>query len=61
MQKPIPDGRFVNVTRFRIVDPECLIRSVLVSFIKELAVQGEDIVGQMKRKSFNVFASTLIS
>ena len=61
MQKPIPNGRFVNVTRFRIVDPERLIRSVLVSLIKELAVQGEDIVGQMKRKSFNVFAAALIS
>ena len=35
--------------------------SVLISFIKELAVQGEDIVGQMKRKSFDVFAATLIS
>jgi hypothetical protein len=34
---------------------------MLVSFIKELAVQGEDIVGQMKRKSFDVFATTLIS
>ena len=51
----------MNVTRFGIVDPECFIRSVLISFIKELAVQGEDIVGQMKRKSFDVFAARLIS
>ncbi len=61
MQKPVPNGGLMNVARFRIVDPERLIRSVLVSLIKELAVQGEDIISQMKRKSFDVFASTLIS
>ena len=61
MQKPVPNGRFVNVARFGIVDPERLIRSVSVSLIKELAVQGEDIISQMKRKSFDVFAAALIS
>jgi len=48
MQKPVPNARFMNVTRFRIVDPECLIRSVLVGLVEKLAVQGENIVGQMK-------------
>jgi len=48
MQKPVPNGGLVNVTRFRIVDPECLIRSVLVGLVEKLAVQGENIVGQMK-------------
>ncbi len=61
MQKPVPNGGLVNVTRFRIVDPESLIRSVLVGLVKKLAVQGEDIIGQMKRKSFNIFTTALIS
>ena len=61
MQKPVADGRFVNIARFRIVDPKCLIRSVLVGLVKKLAVQGEDIIGQMKRKSFNIFTTALIS
>ena len=51
----------MNIAWLRVIDPESLIRSVLVSLIKELAVQGEDIVGQMKRKSFDVFAARLIS
>lgn len=61
MQKSIPNGRFVNITRFRIVDSERLIMSVLISFVDEFAVQSEDIVGQMKRKSFDVFAAALIT
>ena len=61
MQKPVPDGGLVNIARFRIVDPERFIRPVLVSLIKDLAVQSEDIISQMKRKSFDVFATALIS
>ena len=61
MQKPIPNARFVNIARLRIIDPESLIRSVLVSLIKELAVQSENIISQMKRKTFDVFATALIS
>lgn len=40
MQKPVPNGGLVNVARLGIVNPERLIRSVLVNLIKELAVQG---------------------
>jgi hypothetical protein len=61
MQKPIPDGRFVNVARFWIVDPKRLIRPVLICFVRELLVQAENVVGQMKRKSLDVFTSTLVT
>ena len=61
MQKPIPNGRFVNVTRFRIVDPESFIMSVLVCLVEKLAVQSEDVIGQVKRESLYVFAAALIS
>lgn len=61
MQKPVPNGGLVNVARFGIVDPECLIRPVLISFIGEFAMQRQNIVGQMKRKSFDVLAAALIA
>lgn len=61
MQKPVPDSRLVNVTRFGIVDPERFIMPVLISFVGEFPMQCEDVVGQMKRKLFDVFAAALIS
>ena len=61
MQKPVPNGGLVNVTRFGIVDPECFIRPVLIGFVEKLAVQSENIISQMKRKTFDVFATALIS
>ena len=48
MQKPVPNGRLVNVARLRVIDPERLIRPMLISFVDKLSVQREDIVGQMK-------------
>ena len=60
MQKPVPNARFVNVARLRVVYPERLIRSVSVCLVRELAVQSEYIIGQMKRKSLNVFAAALV-
>jgi len=35
--------------------------SVLISFVRKLLVQGENIVGQMKRKSLNVLAAALVA
>ena len=61
MQKPVPYGSLVNVARLRIVDPECFIRPVLIGFVEKLAVQSENIISQMKRKTFDVFATALIS
>ena len=61
MQKPVPNGGLVNVTRFGIVDPECFIRPMLIGFVEKLAVQSENIISQMKRKTFDVFATALIS
>lgn len=36
MQKPVADGRFVNIARFRIVDPKCLIMSVRVGVVRHV-------------------------
>jgi hypothetical protein len=61
MQKPIPDGRFVNVARFWIIDPERLIGPVTVRLIEKVAMQRENMVGQVKRISLDVFAAALVT
>ena len=61
MQQPVLNARFVNIARLRVIDPERLIGTVLIGFVSKFAVQGEDIVDQMNRKSFDVLSATLIA
>src|SRR4030066_2603988 len=43
VKKTIPNARFVNVSGFRIIDPERLIRAVLVGMIEKVALKRENI------------------
>ncbi len=61
VQKPVAHACFVNIARFRIIDTERFIRPVLISFIDKLLMQCPNIVGQMKRKSFDVFTAALVT
>jgi len=61
VQQPVPNGRFVNVARFGIIDPERLIGPVTVRLIEKVAMQRENMVGQVKRISLDVFAAALVT
>lgn len=59
MQQAVAHLGFVNVTRLRIVNLECVIRSVTVGFIGKLAVKREDVARKIQGKNCDIFALPL--
>ena len=59
MDQSITHTCLMDITLFWVVDPERLIRTVPIRFLREFAVKCNDIVRQMEGECYNIFASPL--
>lgn len=59
MKQPIPHTRFMDVSRLRIVDLECLICRMLISLILQITVKCDDAGHEVPTELLYIFSLAL--
>lgn len=60
VEQSVAHGRFVDVARFGIVDPERRITAVPVGLVGQFAIKRENVVHESGRKLLDIFAAALV-
>ena len=59
MEQPIPYTRFVDVSRFRIIDLECFICRMLVAFVDQIAMKRDNVGHEVTSEFLHILSLTL--